>query len=460
MNATVRSYPVAYVVSLALIAASVVLLVLAVPANGQPAAPLSSAPTDSTGADSTGADAADVDADDDRPWERRVGTLYPGRIAREHGPDYVGRTDQWPYRSTAILDRDGPPIRYNRVEGLTLGIQRRPLDLASGDRARVFGQLAFATELNRLRFTAGTELRVYDQATHGLKLGVKGYHNTFSEDAWKTSYLENSLGGLIFGHDFFNYYQARGASVYAVQTLPATLRLSAGLRTELHDALRTRTTWSVFDGDGFGLNPAAQTGRTTAAILALEAGRVRDFNRLPTGGALRVSAELGHGLAGQDDWLDDDATADLRYNRYTADGRVYLPTSHDTRLALRLRGGYATSDAPIQKHFFLGGIGSMRGYGQNAFAGTRSLLGNAEFIIDGATITDDLFSDLYLAVHADAGWTGTAGESFRMDDVLPSAGFGIGLDDRAVRLDVTWALRDVPGASSGPSVWLRITPHF
>jgi len=450
MNAVARSYPAAYLFSILLFVLSAMLLWAAVPAQGQPSEPVIVA-----------SDSSEADTDDEaRKRDRRFRPGYAGQIARHHAPDYVGSTEAWPYKSTSIIDRDAPPIRYNRVEGLTIGVQRNPLDLESDDRARVFGQVGFATELNRLRATGGAEVRLYSRPQHALKLGAKGYYNTFTEDAWKTSYLENSLGGLIFGHDFFHYYQARGATVYAVQHLPATVRLTAGLRSELHDALRTRTTWSIFDGDGFGANPQADVGRTTAAILALDAGQVRDFDGLPTGGALRVSAELGYGLSTHDDWLDDTPTADLRYNRFTADGRVYLPTSDDTRLALRLQGGYATAEVPLQKQFYLGGIGSVRGYGQNALAGTRSLLANTEFIIDGATIVDDVLDDVYLAVHADAGWVGQPGDTFRMDDVLPSAGFGIGLDNRAVRLDVTWPLRDVPEANSGPAIWLRITPHF
>jgi len=418
------------------------------------AASENSASLDATETDSSGTSAEDR-------WDPRIGGVDAVGVAREHGPGYVGHgRGEWPYNSSSVVYRDPPPIRYNRVEGLTIGVTRDPLDLTSDDRARVYGQAGFATELNRFRYTVGTEVRAYTGQQSALKFGVAGYQNTVTEGGWKTSYLENSLGGLIFGHDFFNYYQARGLTVYGVQDLPRTVRLTAGLRTELHDGLENRTGWSIFDGDGFGENPLATEGRATAAILAVDAGRVRDLDGLPTGGALRVTAELARALGLEDDWLDADPTADLRYNRYTADGRVYLPTSEDTRLALRLRGGYATSDTPVQKQFFLGGIGSVRGYGQNAFVGTRSLLGNAEFLIDGARITDDVFEDVFLALHVDAGWTGQPGQSFRLDDVVPAAGFGIGLDERAFRLDVTWPLRDIPGAGSGPSIWLRITPHF
>lgn len=442
-----------------MLGAALLFLLSAFPAHAQPVEPAVKPQPVRTDSTTDAASASEMD-EDSTAWRSSLESTRAGDYVRTHGSDYVGSSNGWPYSTGSIMYREAPPIRYNRVEGLTLGLQRDPLDVRSGDRARVFGQVGFATELNQFRFTGGVEAKVYETEGHALKVGAKGYQNTFTEDDWKTTYLENSLGGLVFGHDFFNYYQARGAQVYAVYNLPASLQLSVGLRTELNDALSNRTGWSIFNGNGFSNNPAAAPGRSTAALFALDAGSVSDLKGLPTGAALRVGAEIGNGLSGQDGWLDATETADLRYNRYTADGRVYLPTSDYTRLALRMRGGYATSETPIQKQFFLGGIGSVRGYGQNAFVGTRSVLGNAEFIVDGATITDDLFDDVFLAVHADAGWTGGEGDSFRMNDVVPSAGFGIGLDRRAVRLDVTWPLRSVNGSNYTPSIWLRITPHF
>jgi hemolysin activation/secretion protein len=147
-------------------------------------------------------------------------------------------------------------------------------------------------------------------------------------------------------------------------------------------------------------------------------------------------------------------------NRYEVDGRAFLPLSPTTRLGLRLRGGYATSEAPLQTQFTLGGIGSVRSYDQNARRGTCLLLGNVEYIIDGATLDSDVLDDLFLVGLFDAGWVEQPGQRFRMDDVLPSAGFGIGLDERQIRLDVAWPLRDVPATGSRPSIWLRITPNF
>ncbi len=185
-------------------------------------------------------------------------------------------------------------------------------------------------------------------------------------------------------------------------------------------------------------------------LFAFEGGRVESLSDLPRGAAFRLEAEFGDGLGGG-----------FAFNRYVADGRLYLPLSYASSLGLRLRGGLATGDfVPLQKIFTLGGIGSVRAYPQNAFPGTRMLLGNAEYVLGDVALLDDLFDGFQLLGFFDAGWVNTFGtDTFRLDDVLPAAGLGLGFDNRAVRLELAWPLRDL-GDGRDPTLWLRISPSF
>lgn len=380
------------------------------------------------------------------PWDRA------GSYVGDHADDYVGVNEGWttPYERESAVYRAGPPLRYNRVEGLVFGLQRDPLSLRDPDEtARIYGQFGYAFALKDLRYTVGIESKLIRDEETGLKFGVSYRKQTLTPDRWKTSYAENSLGTLGFGYDFFDYYEAEGLSVYAVQALPHALRLTAGFRAEEHRPLAPNTSWSLFEAEDFRPNPRAREGRLHAAFASLEGGEIRDHEDLPMGAAFRAAATLGTAFGG-----------DLHVNRYEADARTFLPLSPDTRLGLRLRAGYATSGAPIQTQFTIGGIGSLRSYDQNALRGTRMLLGNVEYILDGASLDADLLDDLFLVGLFDAGWVGQPGQRFRTEDVLPSAGFGIGLDERAVRLDISWPLRNVSASGSHPSVWLRITPNF
>lgn len=398
-------------------------------------------------ADSTTPPTSETDAFDAEPW----GTA--GSYVDDHAAEYVGADRGWthPYERESAIYRTAPPLRYNRVEGLVLGLQRTPLSLRDpDDTARIYGQLGYAFALKDLRYTIGLESKVIRAPERALKVGVSYQKQTLTPDRWKTSPLENSLGGIGLGYDFFDYYEAEGLSLYAVQALSPRFRLTAGFRAEEHRRLTPNTDWSLFDAGTFRPNPPADAGRLHAGFVSLEGGEIRDRDDLPSGAAVRAEALLGTAFGG-----------DFDVNRYVVDGRAFLPLSPTTRLGLRLRGGYATSKAPLQTQFTLGGIGSVRSYDQNAQRGTRMLLGNAEYIIDGATLDNDFLDDVFLVGLFDAGWVGQAGQPFRLEDVLPSAGFGIGLDERQVRLDVSWPLRPShPVAGSGPSIWLRITPNF
>lgn len=370
----------------------------------------------------------------------------PSRIEAHVG---AGSGSFKPYERESTVYRMPPPIRHNRVEGLVLGLRRLPLQLPSKDRARVHGQFAYALALKDLRYSVGLESRLYSTKATGLKIGGLYQKQTLTADRWKTSYLENSLASFGFRHDYFDYYEAEGVTLYGIHTLPSSIKLSGGIRSEVHRSLSRQTYWSLFGNGTSSPNPSIDPGRMHSVFGSVTADHVTNLDDLPTGSAFRVSATV-----------TNRPNASLSFARYEADGRLYLPLTFDTRLALRMRGGYATSQTPLQSQFTLGGIGSVRSYAQNRFRGTRMLLANAEYLIDGATIFEPILDDLFLAGLLDAGWIGDPNDRPHVDDVLPSAGVGVGLDERRIRLDISWPLRELPGARSGPSLWLRITPNF
>lgn len=411
------------------------------PVVAQPAAPPAS-PSDST--------VSEASAPDD-PERERIDWGGVRSTVSHHAGDYVG-VSEWedtPYAQESAVYRSGPPLRYNRVEGLVLGLQREPLRLGTDDRTRAFGQLAYSFGLDDIRYTVGVESRLHSTTSTSLRFGVQYHEQTLSADRWKTSYLENSLSSIGFEDGFFDYYEAEGLTIYAVQTLSRRVQVTAGFRAEAHRSLSRQTDWSIFQSGRFRPNPAAEDGDLRALFASLTAGRISDPGGLPSGKAVRLATTVADGLGGT-----------FAFTRYEADARSFFRLTPDTRLGLRLRGGYTTSGAPPQARFALGGVGSMRGYAQNRFQGTRMLLANAEYLIDGATIFDAVLDDIFVGGVVDAGWIGEAGDALRVDDVLPSAGFSVGLDERQVRLDVVWPLRDRPDLSQTPSIRLRISPNF
>ncbi|MDQ7039928.1 MAG: DUF5686 family protein [Rhodothermus sp.] len=360
---------------------------------------------------------------------------------------------RWPFREMALY-RSLPGIRYNRVEGLVLGLGTEPLEWTEYDRVRLVGQVAYAFALRRWRFeiSAETVLNPARNASFYLKLGGGYYRNTRTDDLWKTTPLENTLAAFFFGNDFYAlYYETEGWQLYAVQRLTRYAQLGLGFRAEDHRALPQKTRWALFDRQATDFNLPAREGRRQVLVLTLDAGRILAYKALPSGWALRLQAELGRRLGG-----------DFSYNRYVADGRLYLPMGRYSRLNLRLRGGWADNTAPIQQQFFLGGIGSVRGYAQNAYVGTRMLLGNAELVIQGVSlIPGHVEEELVFLAFVDAGWVNDFGtNAFRTRDLLSAAGIGLGFDGkRSLRLELAWPLRDL-GQGYRPTLWFRISPTF
>jgi hypothetical protein len=357
---------------------------------------------------------------------------------------------RWPYRSISVY-RPIPAWRYNRVDGLVLGIRQKPIEWDAYERLGLYGQVGYAFALERVQYEIGAEGRLgqpYGEEDFDLKVGAAYRHLTSTDDLWKSGWAENTLAAFFFNYDAFDYYHTEGWTAYAAARLGQYAMVTAGFRSDDYESLGGEADWSLFGGDNFRFNPPADEGRMQSVVLAVEGGSVSRFHSLPSGAVFRIEAEIGDGLGG-----------DFSFNRVLGDGRAYIRTGRTTSLAMRLRGGLVGGTVPVQKAFTLGGLGSVRGYPQNAFLGERMLLGNVEYAIADVRPFGNVLKDLQLAAFFDAGWVGRPDESFRVDDVFSSVGVGVGFFDRRLRLDLAFPLSDL-GGSRDPSLWLRLLPAF
>lgn len=369
----------------------------------------------------------------------------------DYADAYVGEFyNRWPYRETALY-RPIPAIRYNRVEGLVLGGRLMPLEWGDWESAKIYGQAGYAFALKDVRYEVGAEVRPfpYLDDDFDFKLGVSYRDNTTTNDIWKVNWVENSIAAMLFEYDFLDYYNVQGISAYAIQRLSAYAQLSVGYRSEEYGSLQNKADWSLFGGRNFRFNPLVSEGQMNSVVIALEGGQLSGLHSIPRGSAFRFEGEIGDGLGG-----------DFSFSRYLGDMRFYIPFGYGSSLGFRFRGGYASENAPIQKLFTLGGVGSVRAYPQNAFYGTRMLLGNVEYTIANISPLDDIFSDVQLFGFGDAGWVNNNGtDTFDINDILPAAGVGLSFADRAIRLELAWPLKEV-GGQKDPTLWLRLTPTF
>lgn len=361
---------------------------------------------------------------------------------------YVGEfRSGWPFKEFGVY-RTAPAIRYNRVDGLVLGIRKLPLAWDSWDYATVYGHGGYAIASRRWQYEIGAETRAFRREARSIdvKVGASYRRATTTDDLWKSSWLENSVGAILFNYDFFDYFETVGFTGYASLRMTPYVQVTGAYRSEEHSSLQSETTWSLFGGNNFTFNRQVQNGRMNTVLMVLEGGSVKDYEWMPRGAAFRIEGEIGEGLGG-----------DFSFNRVVADGRVYIPMGNAHTLALRVRGGTSTGNLPTQKIFRIGGVGSVRSYSQNSLFGTRMLIGNIEYFFS----PDPLWDELTLSLFMDAGWVNSGGsDEFRFDDVFQTMGIGASIIEQSIRLELAWPIDTDRVNTREPSLWLRLARSF
>jgi len=124
-------------------------------------------------------------------------------------------------------DDDNAVFRYNRVEGLFLGLQvprnnwwdNRDFHFA------LFGHLGYGFANKEARYQIGLERWFFDDLR--FTLGGSLYHLTESEDTWQIPSLENSLAALFLKEDFQDFYSRKGYNFFVKQNLTNVFQVSA-----------------------------------------------------------------------------------------------------------------------------------------------------------------------------------------------------------------------------------------
>ncbi len=372
----------------------------------------------------------------DRDFFDFGGDFWEGEGVKEVGDDFYRRLNS---------------VRFNRVEGFVLGAGIPPTSFYRGKSARVYGQLGYAFGLEDWRYTLGLESNLEDGGRRGgglgLKFGGSYYHNTQTNDAWKVGRVENSFAAGLFEYDHFDYYDVEGWTAYAGKSLPKGAAIYVGYRSDDYKTMDNVTHWSLFDSGTYRSNPFIDEGRIKSIVAKIESDELRRFGHssLRSGGF--VEAEFADGMGG-----------DFDFNRYTAEGVLQTRINRYRSLTARGRIGYATQDAPYQKLFTVGGLGTSRGYYQNGWVGTKMLVGNLE-----ATLTnvDLLNMDTNLIVFADAAWVGEDYSAIKnIDSFQTSLGIGLADEWEGFRIEMAFPMNTNFVGDRDPQVWIRFNPTF
>jgi hypothetical protein len=320
-------------------------------------------------------------------------------------------------------------FRYNRVQGIFLGIEIPKSIAGKRNVISIHGFGGYGFQEERFRYLLGVDRYFFDRRDYRFEIGARLYDLTDTRDEWIITPLENTLSSILIHEDFQDYYRRKGFDVHMSQNFTIFLKGMITFRNDDYYSLDNNTDWALFGGDKkFRLNPAVDEGNMRSLIgeLYLDTRNDRQWPRRGWYGKLGM------------EYSNSDLHSDFSFNQYIFEIRHYLPLSRGERLDFRIKAGSADNQLPFQKLFQLGGLSTLRGFKYKEFTGDRMLLGNVEYIVSPSHFSRDIlfFDDIRLILFADVGnaW-------FTRDDSDFTAGFehlkwndlktdiGIGLSD-------------------------------
>ena len=297
-----------------------------------------------------------------------------------------------------------PYTRFNRVEGLSSAFAVDKV-LGEGYAAHSSFRLGVAD------LSPNAELSI-DRTDLRRKLGVGVYRRLVASNDWGDPLgFSSSVSALFFGRDEGFYYRTWGGEITGEG---GPLFTNWRLFAEQHFDATVHTEFSLAHPGGVSgdlTNINAENG----TILGLAAMHHSSFGLDP------------HGFRALTDIKLEGATGTFDYSR----GLLQTTLSRGFGLfdaALTLGGGTSGGHLPIQKNFFLGGVGSVRGQRAGAAIGDAFWTTSLELGSNRVGFRPIVFGDL--------GWAGSREDFSHPGRPLSGAGVGASVMDGLIRFDL------------------------
>ena len=276
-------------------------------------------------------------------------------------------------------------VRYNRVQGLFLGVAAPKSISGKYNKFTIHGFLGYGFQEKRWNYEVGLDRWFFDQRDYRFELGASAYDFTDTRDNWMITPTENSLAAFFLHKDFQDFYRRYGYEFHACQNLSIFLQGKIGYRNDSYEILNKNTNWSLFRGGrNFNENPIIEEGNMRSIYGEIYYDTRNNKKNPSRGWYAKLSGETSNaGL-----------NSDFSFNQYILELRTYQKTGRYERIDTRLKIGTGEGDLPVQKGFELGGISTLRGFGFKQFRSDidtlaifhsgydRMLLGNIEYNID------------------------------------------------------------------------------
>ncbi len=274
-------------------------------------------------------------------------------------------------------------FKYNRVEGMFLGINFPKDFIPEYGRYSTYGFIGYGFKSKDMRFQLNMDRWFFDPYEYRFEIGAEVHSLTDTKDDWRLSVIENNLSALLFKEDFFDYFERKGFSFYLSQYYTPFFKIKLAYRNDEYKSLTNNANWAFF-----GKN---KVFRPNQLITGYEGnmhsiyGEVIYDNRdeidfTTTGWLAHFSVEFASSRLG----------GCFNFNRYLMEIRHYWPLVTGENLNFRLMVGSSEGDLPIQKNFELGGISTLRGYPYKIFSGNSMVLINIEYRVHPRIISSQI----------------------------------------------------------------------
>lgn len=335
----------------------------------------------------------------------------------------------------------GGIVRYNRVEGLYLGLESAKKYHWNTMRNYSYSG-SFGYAFGNHRWTGGIGYDRWIGNDNRIGFGAEAHSITDSKDNWRIDNTENSLAAFFIHEDYKDYYLREGWSLHASKYFNRSTTIDVKYIQDNYRSQDQNTDWSLFGGDKrFRLNPPVTEGILKSVILGFYHVTADRNDYLPYGWDIALNYENASGIAS--------------FNRILFDIRRYQLLGNEHHLSGRFIAGTADAHLPWQKSFEVGGLGTVPAVMFKSLSGNRMLLLNVEYSLPVYEFFSNFFDwDDYhntnvgnFIISYDAGYAGNSDSQnmFNGFDINQKAtrqdiGLAFGFDRNQVRIGAAFRL--------------------
>ncbi len=299
------------------------------------------------------------------------------------GTEYLSKRSRRFYRRDKNVTLAGSFI-YNRVDGATPKLK---ISFEDSDSLlpTMWAEAGYAFASSRWRIDLGIEQMILRHRP--LSIGGSYYRRLASEDNWLLDDAENTGFALLVTEDYKDYWEAEGGTAWVKFHPIEKLQLIARYRYEETNWRRSyRHLWSLFGGDkrfkrNFERVPEPYRTVAIPEIDTTANGAVSFNAEYDTRDQTDPFNRSAWHATGEFEYSHPDLSSDFDYRRYTLLVSRYQLVHRRSMVLLRAMFGGSDGYLPMYKRFYLGGLGTLRGYKHKEYMGSRFWMANAEYRI-------------------------------------------------------------------------------